>query len=80
MLRHIVFIPRYYDTPDGNSTTIQKLGWKINLERGLNHIVHYCKDCGCQRCFVVTEEVEKKSKKGHIYIIGYKGYCTFCNG
>lgn len=75
-----VFVPRFYTTPDGNSTTIQKLGWKVNLEKGLNNIVHYCNDCQCQRPFILTKEIKKISKKGYEYTSGYMGYCTFCFG
>ena len=78
MIKKEVIIPRYYITPNGNSTTIQKLGWKINLERGLNHIIHYCEKCQCQRPFIITKEVKKASQHGYEYVSGYMGYCTHC--
>lgn len=78
MIKKEVLIPRYYTTPEGNTTTIQKLGWRVNVEKGIAHIIHYCEMCQCQRTFTITKEIKKTSQKGIEYVSGYKGYCNFC--
>jgi len=74
-----IFIPRYINYDDGRPTkTIQDFGWHPNVERGHTHLVHYCDRCKCQRSFTISSEVKKISKAGQEYVVGYYGYCGYC--
>jgi hypothetical protein len=75
------FIPRYINYSGGKTKTLQDLGWNINLEMKKTHLVHYCENCQCQRCFTVVSELTKVSKNtGRNYVCGYRGFCIYCNG
>ena len=74
-----IFIPRYINYEDGRPTrTLQDFGWRISVEHGHVHLVHYCERCRCQRTFTITSEIKKISQEGREYTVGYYGYCNYC--
>jgi len=74
-----VFIPRYINYDDGRPTkTLQDFGWHIDVEKGHTHLVHFCNTCKRQRAFTIVSEVKKISQAGREYVLGYYGYCNYC--